>query len=216
MRRVWIGAGIALLVGIVIGWQIRDWEWRWGSAAEWAAAIGVFAALIYAAQQIEAAERQAQRRRHDELLDRLEVAAFDDLVAAVNEQMAAWRRARDVVMLLHLTFVHDDPPDAQEVRKLQDELFTRSRPVLDAERRVHHLVFRIRRLLARLNLPDAALQSLRSVLDDYSATELPSDADGVRAFATSGLSRRKVAHALDQFLASIEAVIVGADSLSDA
>ena len=102
VRRVWLGAGLGLLVGLFVGvafgWQMRNAAWRWGTAAEWAAtaivtAAAALAALLFARNQINETRATAERQRHDELADRLEQAFFDQLKPRVKEFDGRWETA---------------------------------------------------------------------------------------------------------------------------
>jgi hypothetical protein len=41
-----IAALVALAVGIAVGWHIRELQWRWGTAAEWATGAATALALL--------------------------------------------------------------------------------------------------------------------------------------------------------------------------
>jgi hypothetical protein len=86
---------IALLFALMVGVGVRhlvrdDWsEARWAGVAAVATAaqtVGVIAALVYAKRQVEA----SRRPRQDQLLDRLEVLVYEDLLPAVSTLLLAW------------------------------------------------------------------------------------------------------------------------------
>jgi hypothetical protein len=111
VRRAWVVAGlIGLTVGAAlggfVGWEIRKWNWAWGSAGEWVSGLGALAAVLATVwlwrHDRAREERDALRRRKYALSAWLEQRDLDEpdiwpgwgYVAFVmnvsSEPVAAW------------------------------------------------------------------------------------------------------------------------------
>ena len=186
MRRVWLGAGLGLLVGLFVGvafgWQMRNAAWRWGTAAEWATAIvtaaAALAALLFARNQINETRATAERQRHDELADRLEQAFFDQLKPRVKEFDGRWETALATAKTSYDAYTQGRTRPGVLARSVKPDV----ERAMATRRRVYISLARIHRLLGQLGDEPIEFTELHHAVHIRGPWVLPITAEGFEHF----------------------------------
>lgn len=149
---------VVLTVVVARGtWSSDAWT-AVGAIGSGVQAIGVITALVYAGRQIRQAESVARRARDDDLLDRLEVAVYEELLPSWVDLWSAYQHAYRVVPPAIAQYRGTDVVDPENP---PEATFTAALDALhEATRRTARARAKAFRTLARLGVRSQALADL--------------------------------------------------------